>query len=140
MPMPVYRAACHCGRLTIRFRPLDSPSQTGCDCSICRRKASGGVTVAVGDLVVEEDETLRRYTFGTHVAQHYFCDTCGIHTHHQRRSNPNEYRVVAGCILGPIEGASLPSDRPSRPSVSRDSKMHLLETPVLKTHLLETCG
>jgi hypothetical protein len=43
---------------------------------------------------------LRVYTFHTHAAQHYFCGTCGIHTHHRRRSNPDEYGISAACLDG----------------------------------------
>lgn len=106
MTTPTHRASCHCGGLVIRFTPMGAPSKTGCDCSICRRKPAGGVTVMRGDLVVERGETLRVYTFGTHVAQHYFCGTCGIHTHHRRRSDPNEYRVVEAGILGPVSAVA----------------------------------
>jgi len=31
-------------------------------------------------------------------AKHYFCKTCGIYTHHQRRSNPNEFGFNIACI------------------------------------------
>ena len=38
------------------------------------------------------------YQFNTNVAKHYFCKKCGIYTHHQRRSNPNEFAINVGCI------------------------------------------
>ena len=58
------------------------------------------MTVRAEDFVVEKGDTLRLYTFGTHTAKHYFCSVCGIHTHHRRSSNPDEFRVNAGCIDG----------------------------------------
>ena len=33
-------------------------------------------------------------------AKHYFCSVCGIYTHHQRRSNPEEYGYNVGCLAG----------------------------------------
>ena len=71
--------------------------------------------------VVEGVENLTLYTWGTHTAQHYFCKTCGIYTHHQRRSDPTECGINIGCIDGvktwehePIrwtDGVTHPSDR-----------------------------
>ena len=59
------------------------------------------LTGQVEDLqVLQGASTLRLYQFGTHRAEHYFCGTCGIYTHHRRRSNPNEYGVNVGCIDG----------------------------------------
>ncbi|NBU89174.1 MAG: GFA family protein, partial [Betaproteobacteria bacterium] len=34
---------------------------------------------------------LRLYQFNTKIAKHYFCSNCGIYTHHQRRSFPDQY-------------------------------------------------
>lgn len=50
--------------------------------------------------VVKGQEQLKLYQFNTHTAKHYFCGICGIYTHHQRRSNPNEYGVNLGCLEG----------------------------------------
>ncbi len=33
-------------------------------------------------------------------AKHYFCKTCGIYTHHQRRSNPKEFAFNIACLEG----------------------------------------
>jgi hypothetical protein len=38
-------------------------------------------------------EAIKTYTFGTGVAQHYFCGTCGISAFYVPRSNPNGYSV-----------------------------------------------
>ena len=94
-------ATCHCGAVRISFEMVDGlASLTKCDCSLCRRKNSGAVTAMTDDLVVEKGETLALYQFGTKAARHWFCSVCGIHTHHQRRSNPAEMGVHAGCVEG----------------------------------------
>ena len=36
----------------------------------------------------------------THTAKHFYCKNCGIYTHHQRRSNPNQYGFNIGCLNG----------------------------------------
>ena len=48
--------------------------------------------------VVAGSELLRTYQFNTMMAKHFFCPTCGIYTHHPRRSNPNEYSFDVGCL------------------------------------------
>jgi len=68
-----HKASCHCGSVVLE---LDLPhgivDPRRCNCSICRRK---GAIVA-------------------------FCCNCGIYTHHQRRSNPEEYGFNVGCLEG----------------------------------------
>lgn len=45
-------------------------------------------------------EHLRLYQFNTKVAKHYFCGICGIYTHHQRRSFPDQFGYNIGCLEG----------------------------------------
>ncbi|WP_108661834.1 GFA family protein [Acuticoccus kandeliae] len=93
-------ATCHCGAVRIRFPVLDLASAARCNCSMCRRRSAIMVTVPHKDLVVEAGETLRRYQFHSQTAEHYFCGTCGIYTHHRRRSNPDECGVNVACVDG----------------------------------------
>ena len=59
------------------------------------------VTADVGGLdILAGEEALHVYQFNTDTAKHHFCATCGIYTHHQRRSNPNEYGVNVACLEG----------------------------------------
>jgi hypothetical protein len=32
--------------------------------------------------------------------KHHFCSICGIHAHHQGRSNPSQYGYNVGCLEG----------------------------------------
>ena len=48
--------------------------------------------------VTKGSEKLSLYQWNTKTAKHYFCSHCGIYTHHQRRSNPNEYGFNVACI------------------------------------------
>jgi hypothetical protein len=50
--------------------------------------------------VTEGAEFLTLYQFNTNTAKHYFCARCGIYTHHQRRSNPQQYGVNVACLEG----------------------------------------
>lgn len=113
---------CHCGAVEIEVHPgEDLKEARRCDCSYCRRRGTPTLMVPQDGLrIVRGAENLTLYTFGTHTAQHHFCKTCGIYTHHRRRSNPNEYGVNMGALNGvnpaeyePIgwnDGVNHPSD------------------------------
>jgi len=59
------------------------------------------VTARVEDIdVYEGADQLTLYQFNTRVAKHYFCSVCGIYTHHQRRSNPNQLGINVACLEG----------------------------------------
>ena len=69
--------------------------------------------------MVRGADRLTLYQWGTKTAQHWFCATCGIYTHHRRRSNPNEYGVNVGALEGvnPSELGEIPwSDGVNHPS------------------------
>jgi hypothetical protein len=119
----IYKGSCHCG--AIEFE-VALPGQLGemrrCTCSICRRKGAIMAGVPIDGLTVTKGaDELVLYQFNTRVAEHYFCRTCGIYTHHRRRSNPNEYGFNVGCLLGVdpfdlgevpvVDGINHPSDR-----------------------------
>ncbi|GGE08943.1 aldehyde-activating protein [Polymorphobacter glacialis] len=59
------------------------------------------VTARLDDVtILSGAESLTLYEFNTRTAKHYFCRICGIHTFHQRRSNPGEYGVNLACLAG----------------------------------------
>ena len=98
----VHRLSCHCGSVVLE---LDLPdgivSPRRCDCSMCRRRGAIVASVALdGITVVRGEKHLRLYQFNTRVAKHYFCVNCGIYTHHQRRSFPDQYGYNVGCLEG----------------------------------------
>ncbi|MEM7193969.1 MAG: GFA family protein [Pseudomonadota bacterium] len=95
-------ADCHCGAVTIEaVLTRGKENYRRCNCSLCRRKGAVVASVELNDLrVVDGVENLAIYQWNTKTAKHYFCKTCGIYTHHQRRSNPNQYGLNTGCIVG----------------------------------------
>jgi hypothetical protein len=118
-----HRASCHCGAVVLE---LDLPDgivdPRRCDCSICRRKGAIVASVALaGITILEGADGLTLYQFNTRTAKHYFCSRCGIYTHHQRRSNPDQYGYNVGCLegvnpfdLGEVtinDGVNHPADR-----------------------------
>ena len=97
-----YRAACHCK--SVRFEVTLSDgfnSARRCDCSFCRKRGAVAVSAKLdGIRFIAGENKLTLYQFRTNTAKHYFCSVCGIYTHHQRRSNPNEFGVNAACLEG----------------------------------------
>ncbi len=118
-----YTATCHCGAVELQVilsTGLDSARR--CDCSYCERRGAVAVSAALQNVeIVKGKENLTLYQWGTGTAKHYFCKTCGIYTHHQRRSNPNQYGINAACLEGVsiralgdvpwMDGVNHPSDR-----------------------------
>ena len=50
--------------------------------------------------ITQGEDELATYRFNTGTAEHHFCKTCGIYTHHKRRSNPNQLGVNVACLEG----------------------------------------
>ena len=51
-------------------------------------------------IVTSSKQYLSTYKWNTKIAEHYFCNMCGINTHHKRRSDPNQYGYNIACIEG----------------------------------------
>jgi hypothetical protein len=123
MGMSVHHGQCHCGAVQFEVDLPDGfASARRCDCSFCRRRGAVVVSTALsGFRLLTGQDRLTLYQFGTMTAQHWFCATCGIYTHHRRRSNPSQLGVNAACLdgvnprdLDPVpwlDGVNHPSDR-----------------------------
>jgi len=100
--MSAMRGACHCG--AVRFEVVlkgGLGSARRCDCSLCIRRGAVAVSARLEDIrYLEGEDNLALYQFGTKTAEHYFCKTCGIYTHHRRRSDPSEIGVNLACLEG----------------------------------------
>ena len=93
---------CHCGAVqfsAVLSEGLQAPRR--CSCSMCRMRGAVVVSAALDGIeITQGEEHLRRYQFNTRTAQHFFCGVCGIYTHHQRRSNPNQFSINVACLEG----------------------------------------
>lgn len=94
--------ACHCGTVRFHVRLTDGlHTARRCTCSYCRMRGAVAVSAELdGIRFTAGEEALTLYRFNTMSAKHYFCATCGIYTHHQRRSDPRQYGVNVACLDG----------------------------------------
>ena len=117
------KAACHCGGVQLTVKLTDGlRTARRCTCSYCRMRAAIAVSADLDGInITQGEELLTLYQFNTNTARHYFCSRCGIYTHHQRRSNPNQFGVNVACLNGVspfdfedvpvIDGVNHPTDQ-----------------------------
>ena len=93
---------CHCGAVRFEAALVDSFNTVRrCTCSLCRMRGAVMVmTETDGVKVLQGADALSSYRFNTGVAEHHFCTSCGVYTHHRRRSNPDEFGVNVACLDG----------------------------------------
>jgi len=96
------KGSCHCGAVEFEVE-LENGFEDirRCNCSLCRRKGAVIASVPLAKLrVTKGSDNLTLYQWNTKTAKHYFCKTCGIYTHHQRRSRPDLFGFNVACIEG----------------------------------------
>ena len=96
------KGSCHCGAVQFDVTLTEGfASARRCTCSICRMRGAVAVTSAPEAFhITKGEDQLATYRFNTMSAEHHFCSTCGIYTHHKRRSNPNQLGVNVACLEG----------------------------------------
>lgn len=125
--------ACHCGSVKFKVRLHHGlASARRCTCSYCAMRGAIAVSARVDGLeIIEGADALATYSFNTGVAQHHFCRNCGIYTHHQRRSNPEELGVNVACLdgLSPFDFTEVPVlDGQNHPNDREDGRTLRLGT------------
>jgi hypothetical protein len=103
-----YRGTCHCGTVQLEVEG-ELAGLEECNCSICRR--TGYVHWHVPPerfRIVSGEDALATYRFGTRVAAHHFCRTCGVSPFRRSRSNPDDVDVNVRCLEGvDLEGLEI---------------------------------
>jgi len=125
-----HKAACHCGSVQLEIQLTDELNTIRrCSCSYCRMRGAVAASAQLDGIdFIKGEDILTLYQFNTKTAKHYFCSVCGIYTHHQRRSNPNQFGVNVACLEGisPFDfsevvvndGINHPSDAASGPLIA----------------------
>ncbi len=119
----IHKASCHCGAVHLELTlPNGLEHVRRCNCSFCRMRSAIVASVPLAGLkITKGEDKLTLYQFNTRTAKHYFCSICGIYTHHQRRSKPNEFGFNVACLEGVnpfdlgeipvLDGVNHPADR-----------------------------
>lgn len=95
------RGSCHCKGVEFKVEVVStSITVLDCNCSVCAKKGylhwtvpQERVTLSTGSA-----ERMTTYRFGTDVAQHTFCSTCGVQAIYTPKSNPECYSVNVRCL------------------------------------------
>ena len=101
----LYKLKCHCGTIELEVE-TDLQNIKQCNCSICKRKNAKMNLISKDSIkIIKGENNLSSYKFNTMIAEHFFCKTCGIYTHHNRMSDPNDVGINIGCIdsIDPFE-------------------------------------
>ena len=97
-----HSASCHCGAVKFQVALSDGLNTARrCSCSFCVMRGAVAVSAPLdGVTMLSGEDALTLYQFNTGTAKHYFCKHCGIYTHHQRRSNPDQLGINVACLEG----------------------------------------
>jgi hypothetical protein len=70
-----------------------------CNCSICAKAGFLHLIVPQSKFkLLRGADNISTYTFGTGIAQHKFCKTCGVKAFYIPRSNPDGVDVNVRCL------------------------------------------
>ena len=95
----IYKGSCHCGAVTFEVEAPKVLEAEACNCSICSK--SGFVHLIVPKLsftLISGENNLKTYRFNTGIAEHTFCEICGIKPFYIPRSNPDGVDVNIRCL------------------------------------------
>ena len=97
-----HKGACHCHSVQFEVQLVDEFNTIRrCSCSYCRMRGAVAVSANLDGInILKGESQLTLYQFNTNTAKHYFCSKCGIYTHHQRRSYPDQYGINVSCLDG----------------------------------------
>ncbi len=97
--MTTHSGGCHCGKVRFEIEAPADIEAADCNCSICSKSGFLHLFVNRSNFrLLSGDDELTTYTFGTGVAQHYFCRTCGVKSFYVPRSHPDGYSINVRCL------------------------------------------
>ena len=100
--MKEYFGGCHCGDIKFKFYANKTIEIWKCNCSICRMLDYEHLFIKHDHFkIIEGNELLADYAFGSKKAKHFFCKRCGIKSFYQPRSHPDSFSVNLKCVVEP---------------------------------------
>lgn len=92
-------AGCHCGAVRFSVEVMPPLELLDCNCSICAKTGYLHLNVPHTDFtLLSGRDSFTSYRFGTGLAEHLFCRTCGIKSFYQPRSHPECWSVNFRCL------------------------------------------
>eukprot|EP00164_Ancoracysta_twista_P003388 GFYU01004524.1.p1 GENE.GFYU01004524.1~~GFYU01004524.1.p1 ORF type:complete len:156 (-),score=17.96 GFYU01004524.1:69-479(-) len=97
--LTTYTGGCHCGAVRFECQAAKKLIGWDCNCSICMMKRNTHFVVPESRFkLLQGEDKLSTYTFGTHTAKHHFCSICGVVSFYIPRSNPDGYAITLWCV------------------------------------------
>ena len=92
---------CHCGAVVFEVSKVPTAAAR-CNCSYCARRGWFGNKASLDQFkLLSGRDSLRSYRFGAGTTEHFFCGTCGIHTHfYSTYTDPPHYAYNLACCEG----------------------------------------
>lgn len=93
------QGGCHCGAVRFAIEAEPRPELLDCNCAICAK--SGLLHLFVPHdrfTLLQGQDSLTSYRFGSGAADHLFCKACGIKSFYQPRSHPEAWSVNFRCL------------------------------------------
>jgi len=108
LEMKIYRGSCHCRRVKFEIRSNNIFEDIyRCDCSLCLKKAIVMKAEHKSHFnLLEGAEQLSSYKWNKMIAEHFFCQNCGVYTHHKRRRDPQQICINFACL----DDVAMPDD------------------------------
>ena len=95
----IYNGSCHCGAIQFQVEAPEKIKCADCNCSICSKSGYLHLIVPRSKLkLLQGESSITTYSWGTGIAKHTFCKTCGIKPFYIPRSNPDGYDVNVRCL------------------------------------------
>ena len=107
--MVCHRGGCHCGAVQFEVRAPAHLEVLDCNCSICSLSAYLHLIVHRDHFrLLSGDGAQSEYRFGSGVARHFFCATCGVKSFYIPRSHPDKVSVSARALQpGTVTGMTV---------------------------------
>ena len=106
--MTIRSGSCHCQKVIFEV-DLENIFKNiyKCDCSLCKKKNIVMQQVLIKKFkLLKGKNNLNSYKWNKRIAEHFFCDTCGVYTHHKRRRDPTQFSINLACI----DGVTIPDE------------------------------
>lgn len=95
----LYKGSCHCGIVQFEISAPQQLELVNCNCSICQKSGFLHLIIPKSRFkLLQGQESLSTYRFGTMVAAHTFCKVCGVKPFYTPRSNPDGVDVNVHCL------------------------------------------